>query len=292
MSNIHDYMIHLFFSKIRLELVNLVLVVAKLGEQTSKITLVLGALLGASDGLVHARGAADEDLDVLLARIRQDGLEKLLGDNTLGTGPVLWGVVEGVEGAHTVGELVLKVLPFALEKDVLLGNIAEDESNLCVVVGVLEDGAGELVHGGDAGAASNQSNVVVLVLLPGVLGDGALHVEPLSGLHVVEVLGHGAARVLLDDEVEVADGVLVTDGGVGADDGLLHLRTLVLCDEGGSNGETRDAVVLGKVETQSLCVVVDDLALHQLQADEALVTASEALGRVGSLCGNVALLSL
>lgn len=270
----------------------MVLVVAKLGEQTSKITLVLRALLGASNGLVHARGTANEDLDVLLAGVGQDSLEKLLGDDTLGTGPVLWGVVEGVESAHAVGVLVLKIFPLTLEEDILLGDVAEDEGDLCVVVGVLEDGAGELVHGGDASTTSDQGNVVVLVGLPGVLGDGTLHVEPLAGMHVVKVLGHGTAGVLLDYEVDVANGVLVTDGSVGTNDGLLHLGALVLCDESGSNSETGNAVIFGKVETQSLCVVVDDLALHQLQADEALVTASEALGGVGSLCGNVALLGL
>lgn len=58
------------------------------------------------------------------------------------------------------------------------------------------------------------------------------------------------------------------------------------------NAQTRNAVLLGKVETQSLCVVVDDLALHQDQADETLVAASKALGSVGSLLGDVALLGL
>lgn len=46
------------------------------------------------------------------------------------------------------------------------------------------------------------------------------------------------------------------------------------------------------METQLLGVVVDDLALHQDKADEALVTTGEALGSVGGLCGNVALLGL
>lgn len=88
---------------------------------------------------------------------------------------------------------------------------------------------------------------------------------------------------------------LVADGSVGSDDGLLHLGALVLCDESGSNAETGNAAVLGKVEAQSLCVVVDGLALHQDQADEALVTTLEALGSlnaIASLVGDVALLGL
>lgn len=58
------------------------------------------------------------------------------------------------------------------------------------------------------------------------------------------------------------------------------------------NGKTGDAVLPGKVETQLLCVVVDVFSLHQDQADEALITTSEALGGVGGLAGDVALLSL
>lgn len=221
----------LFLIRDSLELVDLLLLVAKLGKHASKITLVLRALLGASDGLVHARGTTDEDLDVLLAGIGKDSLEKVLSDHALRAGPVLWGVVQRVEGAHAVRVLILEVLPFALEENVLLGNVAENESDLCLVVGVLKDGAGELVHGGDAGTTSDQGDVVVLVLLPGVLGDRTLHVESLSRLHVVKVLGHGTTGVLLDDEVEVANGVFITDGSVGTDDGLLHLGTLVLGDQ-------------------------------------------------------------
>lgn len=227
-SNIHDMT---FSSKARLELVDLVLVVAEFGEHTGKLTLVLGALLGTSDSLVHAGGTADKDLDVLLLGVGQDSLEEIGGDHALRAGPVLRGVVEGVEGAHAVGVLVLEVFPLTLEENILLGDVAENEGDLCLVVGVVKDGAGELVHGGDTGTSGNEGDVVVLVLLPGVLGDGTLHVKSLSGLHVVKVLGHGATGVLLDDEVEVADGVLVTDGSVGTNDRFLHLGTLVLGDQ-------------------------------------------------------------
>lgn len=134
----------------------------------------------------------------------QDGLEELSGDLSLGAGPVLRGLVEGVEGTEAVGVVLLKLFELTLQEDVLLGDVAENESNLGLVVGVLEDGAGELVHGGDTGTTGDQGDVVVLVGLPGVLGDGALHVESLTGLHVVHVLRHGTARVSLDDEVEVA----------------------------------------------------------------------------------------
>lgn len=46
--------------------------------------------------------------------------------------------------------------------------------------------------------------MVVLVGGPGVLWEGAFEVEALAGSHVVEVLGHWAVGVALDEEVEVA----------------------------------------------------------------------------------------
>ena len=94
-----------------LELVDLVLAVTKLGEVAAKLALVRGAVLVARDGLVKARRTAHEDLDVLLVGRRDDGLEKLLGDETLALRPVLGRLVEDVEGAETVGELVLELLP-------------------------------------------------------------------------------------------------------------------------------------------------------------------------------------
>lgn len=72
----------------------------------------------------------------------------------------------------------------------------------------------------------------LLVWRPLVLGDGTLDIKPLPWLEVVHVLGHGAVGVLLDDEVNGALLVNVADGGVGADDGLLHLRALVLGNDG------------------------------------------------------------
>jgi len=182
-----------------LELEDLVLAVAQLGEVAAELTLVRGAVLVARDSLVQARRAADKDLDVLLVGCRDDGLEELLSDEALDLRPVLGRLVENVEGAETVGELVLELLELGLEQDIIGSDVTEDERDLGLVLGVLEDGASELVHGSDTGTASNQGNVVVLVGLPRVLGDGALHLKRLAGRHAVHVLGHYAARVLLDN---------------------------------------------------------------------------------------------
>lgn len=187
-----------------LKLVDLVLGVSKLRQVSTKLSLVARALLGAGDGLVHAWGAADEDLDVLLLGAWQDSLEQLGSDHTLGARPALRWVVQDVEGAESLRVLVLQLLELALQQDVLLGDVSEDEGDLGLIFRVLEDGACELVHGCNAGATCNQGNVLVLVGFPGVLGNGSLHVEPLAGIHVVQVLGHGAVGITLYEKVDVA----------------------------------------------------------------------------------------
>lgn len=257
---------------------------------TAQLTLVRGAVLVARNSLVKTRRSTDEDLDILLGRSRDNSLQKLLSNESLALRPVLRRLVQNVESAEAVGVLVLEVLELLLEQDVVGGDVTKDEGDLGLVLGVLEDGAGELVHGGDAGATSDEGDVVVLVGLPGVLGDGALHLERLAGGHVVHVLGHDATGVALDDEVEVAGLVLVGDGGVRANSRLLHLGALVLGDEGGGDVEARDGIVVVELEAQLLGVVVDQLHGLERQADEALVAAGEALdGAVAGLVGHVGL---
>jgi len=138
-----------------LELEDLVLVVAQLSKVAAELTLVRGAVLVSRDSLVQARRTADEDLDVLLVRRRDDSLEKLLGDEALALRPVLRRLIEDVKCAETVRELVLELLKFRLEQDIISGDVAKDERDLSLVFGVLEDGASELVHGSDTGTASN-----------------------------------------------------------------------------------------------------------------------------------------
>jgi hypothetical protein len=276
---------------LHLELEDLVLAVSELSQLAAQLALVRRAVLVAGDGLVESRGAADEDLEVLLVRRRDDGLEELLGDVALALRPVLRGLVKDVKGAEAVGVLVLELLKFRLEDDVVGGDVAVDERNLGLVLGVLEDGAGELVHGGDSGATSDQSDVVVLVGLPRVLGDGSLHLKRLAGCHVVHVLGHDATGVPLDNEVEVTGSVLVRDRGVWANSGLRHLRALVLGDERAGDVQAGNGILVVQLEPQLLGVVVDDLGGFKGELNEALVASSEALdGSVAGLLGHVGLL--
>ena len=187
-----------------LELEDLVLAVAKLGQDTSQLALVLGADLGATDSLVHAGRSADEELDVLLLGLRQNGLQQILVDVALAASPALGRVVQDVEGLEALGVGVLQILQLLLQKDVVLVDIAKHQSNLSLVLGVLEDLASQLVHGSDTSTTRDQADVVVLVSLPRILGKRTLERHALVDVHAVEVLRHGSVGVRLDDELKVA----------------------------------------------------------------------------------------
>ena len=94
-----------------------------------------------------------------------------------------------------------------LQQDVFFGQVAEHEGHFAFVGGVVEDPADELVHRRDACAAGDQGDVVVLVGRPGVFGDRAFEVETLRRFHRVDMLGHRAVRVALNDKVDVAAGI-------------------------------------------------------------------------------------
>lgn len=165
------------------------------------------------------------------------------------------------------------------QEDVFFGDVAEDEGDLGLVGRVAEDGAAELVHGRDAGAAGYEADVVVLVGRPGVFGDGAFEVEALRRVHAVEVFGHGPVGVAFDDEVEVAASVFVADGRVGSDDRFVHLGAFVFGEERRGDLQTRDVVFVGQGEAELLGVVVDLLDAFELQVHPALVAALEGLVR-------------
>lgn len=187
-----------------LELEYLVLVVTQILQDTSEFTLVLGADLTAGDSLVHGGRATDEELDVFLLGLWQDSLQQLFADVTLATGPLRRGVVQDVEGTEALGVGVLQILKLLLQEDIFFADIAEDQSDLGLVLGVLEDLTGELVHRGDTSTTGDQADVVVLVCLPRVLDNRSLEGQALVDVHGVDVLGHRAAGVSLDDELKVA----------------------------------------------------------------------------------------
>lgn len=233
-----------------LELEHLVLAVSQLRKDPGQLTLVRGADLGSADGLVHAGRSTDKDLDVLLLGLGEDGLQELLGDVALAAGPLLGRVVQQVEGPEAAGVGVLQLLQLLLQENVLLTDVAEDKGDLGLVLGVLEDLASQLVHGGDTSTTGDQADMLVLVGLPGVFGDRSFELQALVDVHAVQVLGHGAVGVDLDYEVEVAgllcgNGVnllrvytgtgartFIAHGCVGTDDRLLGALGLELGQQG------------------------------------------------------------
>jgi len=111
--------------------------------------------------------------------------------------------------------------------------IGEDESELRLVIGILEDGVDELQHRSDTGTASDHTNLLLHVRLVVELyithhklsrkgkaksGVGySLDKEPsgdlLARLEGAELLGHPAVRVLLDQQLKETL-LVVGDGSV------------------------------------------------------------------------------
>lgn len=162
------------------------------------------AAVGSSGLCTRATLTADENLDVGLLGFRHHRLEQLLGDKTLALGPPLGRLVERVERAELPRVVVLHRAELFAQEDVVFRDVAEHERDFGLVVGVLEDVPDDLVHGRDARAAGDHDDVVMFVFFDGVFRDGSFDVEALTGRHFVEMLGHGAVGVLLDDEVHVA----------------------------------------------------------------------------------------
>ncbi len=118
-----------------------------------------------------------------------------------------------------------------LEQYVLGRDVGEDEVDLgsvgaVLVVAVADDGADDLQHRGDAGAAGDHAEVADHVGLVDEGAPGPAHADGLTDDERGHVLGDVALRVGLDEEVEEAGLVVAGYGGVGADD-LLGLAVLL-----------------------------------------------------------------
>lgn len=137
----------------------------------------------------------------------------------------------------------------------------------------------------DARSTRNQRDMIVLVRLPRILGDGPLEIQPLLRLHAVQVLAHGPIVIALDHEINVPLGVLVADGGVRPDDRLLHLGPLVPRQQRRRDRQARDGLAVREREAELLGVVVQLLDGLELEPDEALVAAREGLLRRGGRRG-------
>lgn len=129
-------------------------------------------------------------------------------------------IADRVHRLETVGELALQFPKLGLKKHVRVAVDAEDEGDLRLVLGVLEDGARELIHGGDARTAGDESDLGVLVGRPFVSEQRAgFERERLAWKQGVEMVAHFTVWVALYEKVDVAGRIWVTDGGVWPQDG-------------------------------------------------------------------------
>ena len=96
------------------------------------------------------------------------------------------------------------LVEFVSQENVLVGVVSEHQRDFRLVLWISKDGLRELVDGRDAGAASDQDDMGVLVRLPGVCWEGASGGDGVAGLEGVEVLAGFAAGVALDHKFDVA----------------------------------------------------------------------------------------
>src|SRR5690606_8845964 len=124
--------------------------------------------------------------------------------------PALRGLVQDVVDAEPRVLLSerIQVLP---EKDVLLGDIGEDEVHLRLVASsaALNDGLDNLKHGGDTGSTRNHAEVAHHVGGVDERALGAADPDGLPDVDARQVLGDVAGRVRLHEEVEMA-GLVIT----------------------------------------------------------------------------------
>lgn len=180
-------------------------------------------------------------------------ISSYIADTTL---PIGRGLVEDVVDAET---LILsgECIEILLEEDVLGGDVGEDEVDLGDIAGLAaaDDGADDLEHGGDSGAAGNHAKVANHV---GGVHEGALGAANLDGLANAEasqVLADVSGGVGLDQEVEVAGLVVTADRGVGADDLLGSAVGLGEVGTDGdvlADGQAEDGFGMGEAESVAI----------------------------------------
>ena len=142
-------MLHMYLSTsiFPLKLVNLVLPIPQLLQIPRQLPLILRTFLRPRNRLVQSRRPTHKDLEVAIFRLREHGLQQILGNVSGTTVPSrIGGFVDEVECAETLGVGVFYVFEFAFEEDVVFGQVAVDEGDAGFVGGVFEDGADELVH--------------------------------------------------------------------------------------------------------------------------------------------------
>lgn len=156
-----------------------------------------------------------------------------------------------------VAVLLGESIEVLLEKNVLGGDVGEDEVDLGLVAGSTStnNGANDLQHGGDARASSDHAEVANHV---GGVDEGALGATDADGLANLKgghVLRDVALGVRLDQEVDKARLVVARDGGVRSDnllDGSIRLRKVGANGDVLADGKTKNASGRGELESVAI----------------------------------------
>lgn len=184
--------------------------------------------------------------------VRETYVDHLRSDIADTASPALRGLIQNVVDADTL-VLLGEGVEVLLEENVLRGDVGKDEVDLGGVAGsaAADNGADDLEHRGDAGAAGNHAKVADHV---GGVDKGALGAADANGLADDERghhLGDVTLGVRLDEQVKVAGLVVAGDGGVGADNllgGAVGLGEGCADGDVLADGEAEDRLGRGELE--------------------------------------------
>ena len=111
-----------------------------------------------------------------------------------------------------------KSIKVLLKKDILLGNVGEDEVNLCLVAGgtSADNSLDDLKHGGNTSSSGNHAKVAYHVGSVDKSALGSANANGLANGKAGQILRDVTGGVRLDEQVEVAGLVIARDGSVGA----------------------------------------------------------------------------
>lgn len=139
---------------------------------------------------------AQQDLDVV-GRVGELFLDGLLRHKAAAALPTLWRLVEEVVDTEALRVILGDAVKLLAQQNVVLLDIGVDEIDARLVLLVLDHGANDLEHGGDARAAGNHANMPAQVGAVAHLALGALDLHAVADLELADVLGDVPLRVCL-----------------------------------------------------------------------------------------------
>lgn len=152
-------------------------------------------------------------------REKKTYLDHIRSDKANTTSPALRRVIKHIVNSDPLVARSQSV-QLVLEQDILGVDIRKDEVDFGVVAArtTAHNRLCDLQHWGDARAAGDHTETLDHVggVGHGALGAADFHLVP--DLHLGEALADVACGVALDEEVKVAGGRVIGDGGVGAED--------------------------------------------------------------------------